>query len=153
MSFCIIAAMAELRKTLSLKGPRRTKKKRLVFTKRKPLKIVKPRPTKTPTDETNPAWQYLLTSSTFRDALPMAIGFFEQANEHRPEGVSRNQLRLCLRKQAHTVEYLEATLREEPRFNFDGSPAAIRVFVGDEKELAVKRINDLLAKKKPPREG
>ncbi len=143
--------MTEPRKILSLKGPRRKKQQRLIIRKGgkvppPPKKPTKPRPTRIPADATNPSWQYLLTSPPFRDGLPMVRGYFEQALVDYPESLSRKQLRRCLKARAHQVDYLEATLRGDQRYNFDGTPAEEAPMDADAKSASLERMHRLLKK-------
>jgi len=67
-----------------------------------------------------------------------------------PEDLSRKQLRRCLKARTREVSYLEATLRGDQRYNFDGTPAEEAPMEADAKAAAMERIQRLLKKSRVP---
>lgn len=135
------------RAILSLKSPRKRKpglsihrlqvapqpaKKPQPPVKKIPKPIPPPRPP-IPSGSKNPAWPYLCTSPTFYKHQVMAIGFLEQALANLPEGLSKRQLKKCLKLRARSEPYLKQLIKDAPRYNFDGSLAGIVESGGVEK--------------------
>lgn len=134
------------RAILSLKSPRKRKpglsihkpqvapqpakkakkqKKKIQQPKKKIPKPIPPPKPPIPSGSKNPAWPYLCTSPTFYKHQVMAIGFLEQALDNLPEGLSKRQLKKCLKLRARSEPYLKQLIKDAPRYNFDGSLAGI----------------------------